>query len=127
MIEPTDVYTGPERRRSSAVPLEPLEGVVERLMVKILARHEQTERAMWDEMMSRAFPDGDPESHRDYHQAKIDAAVAEKEFYQSLKMKLAEAGALGALKLVLWLLMMGLGAAIAGKFGVLPLFFGGAK
>lgn len=78
-------------------------------------------------MMSRAFPDGDPESHRDYHQAQIDAAVAEKEFYQSLKMKLAEAGALGALKLVLWLLMMGLGAAIAGKFGVLPLFFGGAK
>ena len=36
-------------------------------------------------------------------------------------------GALGALKLVLWLLMMGLGAVIAGKLGALSTFLGVPK
>ena len=119
----TDVYTGPERRRAETMQMEAIEAVVERILIQQIAAHEERERTLWNQ----AFPHGDPESHREYHQAKIDAAEAEKEFYQTLKMKLAEAGALGALKLVLWLLMMGLGAVIAGKFGVLPLFLGGPK
>ena len=126
MIEP-EVYSGPERRRLETIQMEAIEAVVERLMAKLIAQHEVNERAMWDEWMTRAFPEGDPESHRTYHQTKIDAATAEKEFYQSLKMKLAEAGALGALKLVLWLLMMGFGAVIAGKLGVLSTFLGVPK
>lgn len=123
MIEP-EVYSGPERRRLEIIQME---AVVERLMAKLIAQHEVNERAMWDEWMTRAFPEGDPESHKHYHQTKIDAAEAEKEFYQTLKMKLAEAGALGALKLVLWLLMMGFGAVIAGKLGVLSTFLGVPK
>ena len=107
--------------------MEAIEAVVERLMAKLIAQHEVNERAMWDEWMTRAFPEGDPESHRTYHQAKITAAKAEQEFYQTLKVKLAEAGALGLLKLVLWLLMMGLGAVIAGKLGALSTFLGVPK
>lgn len=118
-----DIYTVPERRRSVSLQMEAIESVVERIIIQQIAAHEERERDLWN----RAFPHGDLESHRAYHQSKIDAAEAEKEFYQTLKMKLAEAGALGALKLVLWLLMMGLGAVVAGKFGVLPLFFGGSK
>ena len=126
MTEP-EVYSGPERRRIETIQMEAIEAVVERLMAKLIAQHEVNERAMWYEWMTRAFPEGDPESHRTYHQSKIDAAEAEKEFYQTLKMNLAEAGALGALKLVLWLLMMGLGAVIAGKLGVLSTFLGVLK
>ena len=126
MSEP-EVYSGPERRRLETIQMEAIEAVVERLMAKLIAQHEVNERAMWDEWMTRAFPEGDPESHRTYHQAKITAAKAEQEFYQTLKVKLAEAGALGLLKLVLWLLMMGLGAVIAGKLGALSTFLGVPK
>lgn len=121
----SDVYTGPERRRrrSETLQMEAIEAVVERILIQQIAAHEERERSLWN----KAFPYGDLEAHRNYHQAKIDAAEAEKEFYQTLKMKLAEAGALGALKLVLWLLMMGAGAVIAGKFGVLPTFLGVPK
>ena len=126
MPEP-EVYSGPERRRLETIQMDAIEAVVERLMAKLIAQHEVNERAMWGEWMTRAFPEGDPESHRTYHQAKITAAKAEQEFYQTLKVKLAEAGALGLLKLVLWLLMMGLGAVIAGKLGALSTFLGVPK
>ena len=126
MIEP-EVYSGPERRRLEIIQMEALEAVVERLMAKLIAQHEVNERAMWDDWMSRAFPEGDPESHRTYHQAKITAAKAEQEFYQTLKVKLAEAGALGLLRMIIWLLMMGLGAVIAGKLGALSTFLGVPK
>ncbi len=121
MSEP-EVYSGPERRRLEIIQMDAIEAVVERLMAKLIAQHEVSERAMWDEWMTRAFPEGDPESHRTYHQSKIDAATAEKEFYQTLKVKLAEAGALGLLRMIIWLLMMGLGATLAAKFGLLPAF-----
>ena len=121
MTEP-EVYSGPERRRLETIQMEAIEAVVERMMAKLIAHHEVNERAMWDEWMTRAFPEGDPESHRTYHQSKIDAATAEKEFYQTLKVKLAEAGALGLLRMIIWLLMMGLGATLAAKFGLLPAF-----
>ena len=121
MSEP-EVYSGPERRRLETIQMEAIEAVVERLMAKIIAQHEVNERAMWDDWMSRAFPEGDPESHKRYHQTKIDAATAEKEFYQTLKVKLAEAGVLGLLRMIIWLLMMGLGATLAAKFGMLPAF-----
>lgn len=121
MTEP-EVYSGPERRRLEIIQMEALESVVERLMAKLIAQHEVNERAMWGEWMTRAFPEGDPESHRTYHQAKITAAKAEQEFYQTLKVKLAEAGVLGLLRMIIWLLMMGLGATVAAKFGLLPAF-----
>ena len=126
MTEP-EVYSGPERRRLETIQMEAIEAVVERLMAKLIAQHEVNERAMWDEWMTRAFPEGDPESHKHYHQTKITAAKAEQEFYQTLKVKLAEAGALGLLRMIIWLLMVGLGAVIAGKLGVLSTFLGVPK
>ena len=121
MSEP-EVYSGPERRRIETIQMEAIEAVVERLMARLMAQHEVNERAMWDEWMTRAFPEGDLGSHRTYHQAKITAAKAEQEFYQTLKVKLAEAGALGLLRMIIWLLMMGLGATLAAKLGLLPAF-----
>lgn len=121
MSEP-EVYSGPERRRIETIQMEAIEAVVERLMAKLIAQHEVNERAMWEDRMSRAFPGGNPDAHKVYHQSKIDAATAEKEFYQTLKVKMAEAGVLGLLRMIIWLLMMGLGATLAAKFGMLPAF-----
>lgn len=121
MSEP-EVYSGPERRRVETIQMEAIEAVVERLMAKLIAQHEVNERAMWEDWVSRAFPEGDPDAHRLYHQSKIDAATAEKEFYQTLKIKLAEAGALGLLRMIIWLLAAGFGAIVAAKFGLLPAF-----
>ena len=114
-------YTGPERRQA------PTMDAIELVFERMLRKHEAREDALWEERLQRLVPNGDFDGHCTYHQTKIDAANAEKEFYQTLKMKLAEAGALGALKLVLWLLMMGLGAVIAGKLGVLSTFLGVPK
>lgn len=122
--EPKDdgAYSGLERSVIEELPIEMIEAFVERIATKVINKHAENERAMLDELIKKAFPNGDPESHRDYHQAKIDAAEAEKEFYQTLKIKLAEAGALGVLKLILWLLAVGFSATIAAKFGMLPAF-----
>lgn len=117
-----EVYSGPERRRAETLQMEAVEAVVERLMAKLIAQHEVNERAMWEDWMSRAFPEGNPDAHKEYHQSKIDAATAEKEFYQTLKIKLAEAGALGLLRMIIWLLAAGFGAIVAAKFGMLPAF-----
>ena len=115
-------YGGANRRVSEITQLEAIEAVVEPMMIKLLAKHEENERAMWKEVLTRAFPDGDPESHREYHQSKIDAAKAEQEFYTTLKFKLVETGALGVLRVIMWLLIAGFGATVAAKLGVLPAF-----
>lgn len=76
MSEP-EVYSGPERRRLETIQMEAIEAVVERLMAKLIAQHENNERAMWEDWMSRAFPGGNPDAHKVYHQSKIDAATAD--------------------------------------------------
>lgn len=115
-------YGGANRCESEITHLAAIEAVVEHMMIKMLAQYEENERAMLKEVLTRSFPGGDPESHREYHQSKIDAAKAEQEFYTTLKYKLAEAGALGVLRTIMWLLIAGFGATVAAKLGVLPAF-----
>ena len=119
---PDEVYAGKERRRSRTIEYEAIEAIVERLMNKVIAEHESRERAMWGETMDKAFPDGDPEAHRDYHQTKIDAAKAEQEFYATLKARLVENGIIGTVRLVSWLLFIGATAMVASRVGQLPAF-----
>lgn len=104
-----------------------VEAIVERALTRIMLAREEKEGKMLELAMQRAFPDGDLESHRNYHQAKIDAAEAEKEFYQTLKLRLAEAGVLGILRIVMWLLVVGFSAIFAAKLGFLPAFLGTLK
>lgn len=57
-----------------------------------------------------AFPDG-PERHRDYHQAKINSAKEEAEFWKTAKIELTKAGVstlVGVLKTILVLALVGL-------------------
>lgn len=66
--------------------------------------------------MERAFPDG-AESHRNAHQALIDAANEEKEFYRMLKHEAAKKGLAGMW--YVFCVLCGLAAiGIAVKMGV---------
>lgn len=76
--------------------------------------HEQHEEERIKALIARfaedAFPDG-PEKHRDYHQAKINSAREEAEFWKAAKMEMAKAGVstlVGVIKIVLGLAFVGL-------------------
>ena len=117
---PDEVYTGEERRKHRTMEAEAIEAVVERLMNKVIAEHEEREKKMWDDLMGKAFPGGDPEAHRDYHQTKIDAAKAEQEFWTTIKARLVETGIIGTVRLICWLLFLGVSLAVASRIGQLP-------
>ena len=119
---PGEVYAGEDRRKTHTIEYEAIEAIVERLMNKVIAEHESRERAMWGETMDKAFPGGDPEAHCAYHQTKIDAAKAEQEFYATLKARLVETGIIGTVRLVSWLLFIGVTALVASRVGQLPAF-----
>lgn len=109
-------YTGPERRQA------PTMDAIELVFERMLRKHEAREDALWEERLQRLVPNGDFDGHCTYHQTKIDAANAEKEFYQTLKIRVAEVGIIGLLRMIVWLLAIGFGATLAAKFGALPAF-----
>lgn len=74
---------------------------------KFMREHEDNEAKMKAEMVAQfmeAFPDEDPLGHRSFHQDKIDAAKAEKEFWDAAKLKVLEAGVSGMAKAV-WIIV----------------------
>ena len=87
---------------------------------RLMSEHEANEFAQQNEMLEKyksGFPNGDPVPHRDYHQRKIDAATAEREFWVAAKLKILEHGVGGLIKTI-WII---LGLALFGlsiKFGV---------
>ena len=93
---------------------------------KAFADHEAIEKANGEAQLERfmaAFPDGDPIPHRAYHQAKIDAAKAEKaaeesrkKMYDTAISKIAEKGIEGIFGVAKILVVIGL-ATLALKLG----------
>jgi len=91
-----------------------------------LKEHEARERA-WIESLFRAFPDGDLEGHRMYHERKIKAAVAEEEFWKTAKSEALKNGISGIFAALRWVVVLailglaykyGFGPAAAKLFGV---------
>lgn len=115
MIDTDDLI---ERRKIRPVTLEEVQ--------QLFAEHELHEREM-HKMFLSAFPDGDTEGHCAYHQSKIEAAKAEKEFWDIAKKAVITNGVNGAfslLKIVLMLAALGLVA----KYGlVIPFMQHGGK
>lgn len=116
--------TAEERRLSSdAAPLT--RGDFKILMTEHEAKEEKNQEERLAKFMS-AFPGGDPVKHCQFHQAKIDAAVAEKRFWEIAQGKVVEKGIegiFGVLKIVVLLTLTG--AAV--KLGLAPLFLGAGK
>jgi len=69
-------------------------------------------------LKEEAFPDG-PAAHRQAHQVMIDAANAQKEFWQSLKNEIITKSIWGILRILAILLAAG----IVAKVGLGPAYF----
>lgn len=108
----TEEYSGPERR-SFGRTLDEVEDAFDRK----LRDHEDREKARIQELIRKletdAFPDGTA-AHRLAHQAMIDAANAEKEFWNGLKADIAKKSIWGILQILTILVIAG----IAAKFGL---------
>lgn len=90
-------YVGPERRSTSRIAPDDRDIDLEMIDRRLTA-------------VEMAFPDG-PERHRDYHQAKINSAKEEAEFWKTAKIELTKAGVstlVGVLKTILVLALVGL-------------------
>ena len=109
----TEDYKGPNRRMKS-IPEE-----VKLYIHEEFKSHEERERK-WIEALYDAFPGGDVDGHREYHQSKIDAAKAEKEFWQAAKSEGLKQGMAGFFAVVKWVCILGI-LSIAYKFGFGPL------
>ena len=102
----TEPYTGPKRRIRSQTVEE-----VEAAFDQALKNHEIREQEHFDKFCAAAFPDG-PEAHKTAHQAMLDAARAEKEFWQGLKSDVAKRSIFGILQILVILLVAGLAAKL---------------
>lgn len=86
---------------------------VEESFDRKLREHEAREQERFNIFISSAFPDG-ADSHRLAHQAMIDAAKSEKEFWQGLKADIAKKSIWGILQILIILTVAG----VAAKFGL---------
>lgn len=98
-------------------------GTFKTLMSAHEAKEVADKRQMVDEFMS-AFPNGDPLPHREYHQAKINAANAEKEaevsrkrMYDAAVSKIMEKGIEGVFGVAKILIVVAI-VSLALKFGI---------
>lgn len=109
-------YAGNERRKFPR-SMEDIEHAFERK----LKEHEERERDLVKEeiaaLKEEAFPDG-ASAHKLAHQAMIDAANAEQEFWQSLKKEVISKSIWGILRILGILIFAGLLA----KAGLWPAY-----
>ncbi len=114
-------YAGEERRSYGKALI-----AVEVAFDQKLHDHELRMQQRLDQLLKDfeidAFPDG-TQSHRAAHQAMIDAAKQEAEFWRSLKVEMAKKSIWGILQILSILLIAG----IAAKFGLGALMAGGMK
>jgi predicted ATPase len=92
-----------------------------------MVEHEATEDASRQTILDKildAFPGKDTTGHREYHQGKIDAAIAEKEYWEAAKKTLVSEGVKGVLSVLKILLYLAL-AGLAIKLGFAVPFMGG--
>ena len=86
---------------------------------RALEEHEEREKRNFEEGIANlkkdAFPDS-PAAHRIAHQAMIDAANSEADFWRGLKLEIAKKSIWGVLQILLILAVAG----VAAKFGLAP-------
>lgn len=103
-----------ERRMNERTMLE-----IEQAFDWKLRDHEQREQERFaklvDAIVHEAFPDG-AAAHRIAHQAMIDAANSEADFWRGLKLEIAKKSIWGVLQILLILTIAG----VAAKFGLAP-------
>lgn len=58
--------------------------------------------------IKKAFPNGDIDGHRRYHDAAIKAAEAQERFWDDLKLDVAKKGVWGVLVIIVGLVLVGI-------------------
>jgi len=120
----TPGYEGPERRHYTRT-VEQLEEHIELLFQE----HEEREQANFEELrkdMHRAYPNGDPVAHCNYHDKLIKAAAAQEEYWKVAKAELIKNGVntfFAVLKTAIFLALLG----AAFQLGGIPLMAKVAK
>lgn len=79
--------------------------------------HEERESERFCRTLGKAFPGGDLEGHRHFHEARIEAAKAEEEFWKVAKVEILKKGITGAVSLLGVLLVLAIIGALT-KAGV---------
>ena len=68
-------------------------------MGETLAAHIETEPAEWAELLkdlsNNAFPSGDPEGHRKYHEDEMAMVAARAEFWKKMLFEVSKYGVIG--------------------------------
>lgn len=103
----------PEERRSNNPILDAINSVQQSLDVRHSENtgHLAALEKKVDKVLA-GFPDGDPLSHRKFHEALIDKAKAREKFWNDLRAKLIERGIWSTLVLVIGLMLAGAAVAI---------------
>lgn len=105
------VWEGDERRRSGPMTMRELEEHIDARIKQRLDEHSQEEAkrmdARFDELKSlltSAFPGGDPDEHRRYHDEAIEFMRERRELWKSIREK--------SLTALVWAAIVGLGSAV---------------
>lgn len=126
MIEPIHPTGAPAdqvpERRQQGRTIREAEAAFERQLQEHEIREQARIKALIEALKIEAFPDG-AEAHRAAHQAMIDAARQEAEFWRDLKFTIAKKSIWGILQ-ILGILVL---AGIAAKFGLGALAAGAIK
>ena len=104
-------WGGDERRRTAPYTMRELEDHIdERIRVRLLEHAAEEARQInlrFDELkvlLESAFPGGDPEEHRRYHNEVMDWMRERRDLWRAIKEK--------TLTALLWSALVGLGAAV---------------
>lgn len=104
-------WDGVEKRRSGPLTLRDLEDHIDERIRLRLAEHAAEEslhiNRRFDELkdlLTSAFPGGDPEEHRRYHNEVMDWMRERRDLWRAIKEK--------TLTALLWSALVGLGAAV---------------
>ena len=104
-------------RRHTPIALDILDAI-EMAVERAISKYEKREEEIWEEkfkIIMNAFPDG-IQNHRNAHQAMIDAAKAQENFWKELKLDLTKKGIWGILTVLVGLALVGLAAKVGVRW-----------
>lgn len=111
MTEKIEIWEGDERRRTAPLTMRELEDHIDERIKKRLEEHAIEEARRMDgrfdelkKLLTSAFPGGDPEEHRRYHDEVISFIRERRELWKAIREK--------SITGLVWAAMVGLGAAL---------------
>lgn len=118
----TKDYMGPDRRHDDRREGHKTLVEIEQYIDDRFAEHEVKEQIWISQLQNTfadAFPNGDLDGHRNYHQNRINAAKAEEEFWKTAKTEVVKHGVSAVFTVVKGISILAI-LGLAYKFGLGP-------